>query len=281
MKKSTPTRTKRHGLRNVKTPSVVIFSGGPDSTAAAIWAMKHNFAPELLTFQFSEQQEGELNAAHEVARELNLPLHILDFRSWIGTYGGRVHILMHGALRDTEIPNEDRFLPFASVIVLTIASSWAAHRGIRTVIWGATKDDGSMREEYSQAFSTKLARFLSASSKYKIKILAPLSRLHKFEVLKVYRERPDLFAKTWSSSSGGRVQKGVDPASIARRVAAIMAGVEDRTEYAVKEFKNPVPDDVLRGVRGMSAKSWAPILASNDCSHPTVCGFPPIRNAKR
>lgn len=32
--------------------AVVVFSGGPDSVAAALWAVENDYQPELLTFQF-------------------------------------------------------------------------------------------------------------------------------------------------------------------------------------------------------------------------------------
>ena len=258
-------KKQKQSSRSAKSSqkAVVVFSGGPDSTAAALWALDNDFEPQLLTFKFfAEDQDGELDAARQVAAMLKLPLEIVDLQSLVKTYGGHLHILMHGAKRDKDIPGEKVFLPFASTLVLTVASSWAIHRGIETVIWGATKDDGILRKEYSKQFSAALGRFLSSTSEHRIRILAPLAGLHKFEILRAYIRRPDLFALTWSCTLGANVQSGTDHASVARRVAAMVAGVEDRTKYGDATFENPISGVPKSELKKMTSKRWAAILGS-------------------
>ena len=63
--------------------AIVIFSGGPDSTAAAYWAINEGYEVELLTFRFADNgsQNGELHSAKEVSKELDLQHNFIDFTS--------------------------------------------------------------------------------------------------------------------------------------------------------------------------------------------------------
>ena len=62
--------------------AIVVFSGGPDSTAAALWAQQSGYDVELVTFQFrNAEQYGELKASFKVAEIMGLKHTIFDFRS--------------------------------------------------------------------------------------------------------------------------------------------------------------------------------------------------------
>src|SRR5690348_3274490 len=84
-----------------KQPAVLVFSGGPDSTAAAIWAVSNGFDVSLLTFQFrGADQQGEIFAAQTVARALGLPICIIDFKGPMLAFRSGIHPMMHAGIRD-------------------------------------------------------------------------------------------------------------------------------------------------------------------------------------
>lgn len=171
--------------------------------------------------------------------------------------------MMHGASRDREVAAKESYLPFGPAIVLTVASSWAVHRNIGTVIWGATLDDGSARGDYSQKFSSDLSEVLNSTNSSRIKIIAPLANKHKFEVLKAFSDKPELFSKTWSCGEpNATIQCGKDHACAARRIAARIAGISDATSYRSEAYVNPLSPQELKDLKKVSPRKWAKIL---DC----------------
>lgn len=224
--------------------AVVIFSGGPDSTAAALWAIENNFSAELLTFQFkNKEQYGEIKSAISIASILDLPHTIFDFKSPMQHFKPNAHIMMHAGTVPGDINSSVAHrLPFGTGMMLATAANYAVYNSKNTLVWGATKDDmNSGAFEYSKEFCDSLAELISTASGERVKILMPFIGLHKYEIIKQYfTSRVDLFSLTWSCKVGGSVQSGNCSASIARRVAARIAGIEDKTIYSIDRIEWPL-----------------------------------------
>jgi 7-cyano-7-deazaguanine synthase len=222
--------------------AIVVFSGGPDSTAAALFALAEGYSPTLLTFQFKgKEQYGEIFSSMKVAELLKLPHEIIDFKSPMGSFSPLVYILMHAgsAIRESDKSISHR-APFGGGMVLATACSYALYNGIDTVIWGATLDDqhgGNL--EYSQEFADKMAETVSFGTGTQMKILVPFTRLHKHQVFAHFKGKESLFAHTWSCKKETNIQTGACKACIARRVAARLAGVEDSTRYIMPQLASP------------------------------------------
>ena len=245
--------------------AVVVFSGGPDSTAAALWAMQAEFDVELLTFQFrNKEQYGELKASYDVASYLGLPHSIFDFRSPMQHFPSHVHPLMHSGTKTGDIDTkESHRLSFGAGMVLSTACNYALYNKIYTVIWGATKDDaGGGRFDYTQEFCNLLAMAVSKSTQEDFAIIAPFSTLHKHQVMQSFVGKEGLFAMTWSCKMGGLVQSGNCHASIARRVAARIAGVRDMTVYDTKDIDWPLSEDKLADISKISEDELVHIFQS-------------------
>lgn len=216
--------------------AVAIFSGGPDSTAAALWAVDQGYETELLTFQFRNRtQYGELKAAMDIAGALSLKHTLFDFKSSMEHFQPNAHILMHAGVEANVIDkSQDHRLPFGAAMILTVASNYAIYNGADTLVWGATKSDSqSGNYEYTQDFCDDLSVVLTRILGKDFKIIAPFAEMRKYQVIRThFAAREDLFAKTWSCKSGLDIQSGNCHASRARRVAARMAGIKDLTIYA-------------------------------------------------
>ena len=144
--------------------ALVIFSGGPDSTAAAQWAVSKGYSVELLTFKFTNGtiQDGELNSAKEVSKELGLQHSILDFSSPMNLFSSQSHVLMHiGVPKSIENKDKPQLLSFGSGMVLSTVACYALYNEVYTLIWGATKDDGYLNKDYMQNFASSFAKLIS------------------------------------------------------------------------------------------------------------------------
>jgi len=238
--------------------AVVIFSGGPDSTAATLWAIEKGFDTELLTFQFAGQKQyGEIFAAMVIARLLNRPHTILDFKSPLDSFSPMMRIMMHAGTPKLGIDkSKPHLMPFGSGVILATASSFAIYNGIYHLIWGATKDDGLDNNEYTQEFANRFASLVSHSLGMEFKITVPFGETHKPLVMRQFSERGELFASTWSCKISSVTQCGECIACVARRASVELAGINDTTQYANMNFALPFALSEMSDISEFTEDDW-------------------------
>lgn len=229
--------------------AVVVFSGGPDSTASALWAAANNINVELLTFQYKgAEQYGEIRSSIIIAQLLKMKHTIIDFKSTMASFSPMAHIMMHAGTPEGNSKSESSHLmPFGAGMVLSIAANYAVYNSINTMIWGATKDDGyDNNYQYRKEFADDLAFLISKAIGSTFEIITPFNDLHKHQVMRAhFIGREQIFSNTWSCKKGLSEQSGDCEASIARRVAAQLAGLNDLTVYKNEELIWPssLPSD--------------------------------------
>lgn len=247
--------------------TLVVFSGGPDSTAAAMWAVGAGFKVSLLTFQYrGREQYGEIRASMTVAAALKLPHTIIDFKSTMGSFSPLAHIMMHAGTQEGDFNSRtSHLMPFGAGMVLSIAANYALYNNIKRIVWGATKDDfHDGNYQYGKNFADDLAVLVSKATGTKFEIITPFHDMHKYEIMKeFFSDNEELFAETWSCKGTGQVQSGNCEASTARRISAELAGLRDETVYAHPELTWPTY--LPRGVRG---KDIDPVLLSRAAASP-------------
>jgi 7-cyano-7-deazaguanine synthase len=155
--------------------ALLVFSGGPDSTAAAVWGMDNQFSIELLTFKFrSSQQDGELAAAAKISEMLMLSQTNVDWTSPMAIFPHTMYPLMHaGTPKDHAEDETGSLLPFGAGLILTYAAAFALSKGVNQIIWGATKDDACGNPDYGTAFSNDLAALITRSVGCDVQIHVP------------------------------------------------------------------------------------------------------------
>lgn len=238
--------------------AIVILSGGPDSTSAALWALEEGYEVELVSFQFrNESQYGELKSAIAVADELELPHRIIDFKSPMHVFTEYMHVMMHAGVPELGHTKDEPYLmPFGVGTMLSLAVSYALHEQKYHIVWGATADDGTVHAEYSAAFCNKLSELVEMATNQKVAIHTPFSDMHKAEVLSAFRTRENLFSRTWSCRNGESIQCGNCEGCNARRVASNIAGVTDSTSYREMGFSSPLSEFASADLQALTKKDW-------------------------
>lgn len=246
------------------TKAIVVFSGGPDSLAAALWAQKQKYDPWLLTFQFKQaEQYGEIFAATLLAKLLKFQHEIIDFKSPMLSFAPTVHVLMHAGTPTTTDRSKHHRMEFGAGMVMSTACTFAVYNGIDDVVWGATKDDiFGGRFEYSQEFADGLALLVASTTGRPFRIHVPYAKKSKHQVLAELVGQEELFAASWSCKIGTLLQCGTCQSCVARRVASKAAKLADSTAYHSGEFVSPLSDAQISSIDSMSDDDRAHIFQS-------------------
>ncbi len=159
--------------------TLVVFSGGQDSTTCLFWAMKHYEYVETVTFSYGQRHSQELEVAKEIAAEQGVKHHILDM-SLLGQ-------ITENALtsdiaietKDGEVPNT--FVDGRNHLFLSFAAVLAKQRKIRDIVTGVCQTDFSGYPDCRDVFVKSLNVTLNLAMDYEFVIQTPLMWLDKAE----------------------------------------------------------------------------------------------------
>lgn len=171
---------------------VVVLSGGMDSTVAARLAVekygKENVS--ALTYFYGQRQKIEIEKAKEVAKFLGIKHKVVD-ASFLGDIS-----MGFSANVDTDVqmptirdvlgdPRPKTYVPNRNMILLSIAAAYAEVNNVDTIVCGLQVHDEYGYHDTTQRFVDKLNDVLSENRIIKIKIIAPFSKLSKYDEIKI------------------------------------------------------------------------------------------------
>ncbi len=212
--------------------SVVLLSGGLDSTTALFWAKARGYAPVALCLRYGQRHVKELRAARAVAQRARAHYHEVNLSlPWLKTSS---LVDRRALLPDLPLKRIGRggipstYVPGRNTMFLSIAVSLADAIGAAAVVIGANALDYSgypdCRPEYLEAFG-RVARLGTKSGS--IRILAPLSRLDKRGIIELARKVGAPIDLTWSCYRGERRPCGRCDSCKLRAKGFVEAGLAD------------------------------------------------------
>lgn len=162
--------------------TIVVFSGGQDSTTCLYWAIEQFNEVEAVTFDYGQRHQLEIECAKEIADELGIKQHILDM--------SLLHQLAPNALTrgdikleegdDTKLPNT--FVPGRNLLFLSFAGVLAKQVGAKHLVTGVSETDFSGYPDCRDSFIKSLNVTLNLSMDETFVIHTPLMWLDKKEV---------------------------------------------------------------------------------------------------
>ncbi|OGC29107.1 7-cyano-7-deazaguanine synthase QueC [candidate division WOR-1 bacterium RIFOXYB2_FULL_48_7] len=192
--------------------AIVLLSGGLDSTTTLYYAIDKGYDCRALIFDYGQRHRREIRHAVAVARRVKVPYHLLKINlPWKGSAlldpNSRLPITSHKKI-GKKIPAT--YVPARNTIFLSFALSFAEAVGAEAIFIGANAVDFSgypdCRPTYYRAYEKVIKQGLKSN---KIKIITPLIKLTKTQIIKLGRKLGAPLEETWSCYAGGKKPCGV------------------------------------------------------------------------
>jgi len=165
--------------------SLVIFSGGQDSTTCLAWALREYGKGNVccITFRYGQRHAQEIEAAQKIASDFG----IADHR--IVSLDGYAH-LTDSALFDPRLPIEtppgascpNTVVDGRNMLFLLMAAIVAKQQNIRDIVTGVCETDSSGYPDCRDAFIKSCNATLNLAMDYDFRILTPLMSMTKAQV---------------------------------------------------------------------------------------------------
>lgn len=213
-----------------KEKSVVVLSGGPDSTTVAYWAKKQGYDLHAMTFKYGQIATKETEYAKLIAEMLAIPIKLVDLSALRDIFVGVT------SLCDERIPLTPSFsqpiiVPFRNAIFLSTAVAYATAIGATRIFYGAQGSDESFYPDCRKEFYKSFEVAARLGTDRQLFIEAPFSDIRKSDLIRIGSDLGVPFDLTWSCYRNGPKHCGECESCVNRKNAFREAGVADPTEY--------------------------------------------------
>lgn len=216
--------------------TVVVLSGGIDSTVVAALAHARGDKVSAVTIDYGQRHRREIVAASLVARHYTMAHQLIDLRGLAGVLGGSA--LTDGAV---EVPHGHYALPSMAATVVpnrnailaNVAAGVAVAVKADAIALGVHAGDHPIYPDCRPEFVDALARSVAAGNAgYHVpRVEAPLVHMTKTAVVRLGHQLGAPFELTWSCYEGGTMHCGRCGTCVERREAFDLARVPDPTTY--------------------------------------------------
>lgn len=224
--------------------SVVLLSGGLDSTTALHDAAADHHVLAALSFDYGSKHNGrELAMAREQSRRLGVRHEIIAlpfierlFSSALLRGGAPIP---YGHYEESTM--RQTVVPFRNGILLAIAAGFAESLGGNAVVIAAHAGDHAIYPDCRGEFLDAQAAAIRLGTYARVELLRPFVHLNKAQIVQRGAELGVDFSATWSCYEGGEKHCGRCGTCVERREAFLLAGVPDPTDYAAEPPLPPKP----------------------------------------
>lgn len=222
----------------MKSPAVVLLSGGLDSATVLAIARDAGYACHALSIDYGQRHAAELAAAARLAASLGAVEHRV-IRLGLGDFGGSA--LTDASIAVPEAPTEGipvTYVPARNTVMLALALAWAEVLGARDIFIGVNAVDYSgypdCRPEFIEAFE-RMANLATRAGVEGTRLIihAPLQHLSKAGIIRRGTALGVDYGQTvscYQADEAGRAC-GVCDACRLRRQGFAQAGIADPTVY--------------------------------------------------
>lgn len=217
---------------NSRHQSLVVLSGGQDSTTCLYWALdkfgKENV--ETVTFDYGQRHRIELECAKRVAEVAGVPNTQLPINTFAVLGGNALTGSMdvqNGVDPATQLPNT--FVPGRNLIFLTFAAALAYQKRISHLVTGVAQTDYSGYPDCREKTIQALEKAINLGMESELSIHTPLMFKSKKETVEMARDVGALEAMSFTHTcyNGQQPPCGTCPACLLRSKGFEEAGIPD------------------------------------------------------
>ena len=219
----------------MKEKTVVILSGGMDSTTVTYKAKNAGFDIVALHFNYGQRtQSKELQSFYAICDDLNIQNRYvidLDFFKQIGS--ALVDKNMKIPTNGLEEGIPATYVPFRNGIFLSIATAIAEKEGAKSLMIGVVEEDSSGYPDCRENFIKSMQEAINLGTKddTHIQIITPLIHLRKEDIVKEAIKEGVKLELTWSCYQNEDKACGVCDSCRLRLKGFEKAGLIDPINY--------------------------------------------------
>ena len=210
--------------------SVVVFSGGSDSSTVAYWAKDQGYDVYAITYKYGQIGRREITSALKIAKRLGIPIKVVNLSSLREIFKG-VTSLVDDKIQMTSTFTQPIIVPFRNAIFLSIAVAYATTIGAAAIFYGAQGSDEPFYPDCRREFYKSFEKAAQLGTESNITIEAPFSNVSKSEVIRLGTKLGVLYQLTWSCYLNETKHCGKCESCMNRKKAFREAGIKDPTEY--------------------------------------------------
>lgn len=174
---------------------VVILSGGMDSTITMRMAVEKYGSENVsaLTYNYGQKQKYEIECAKMSTKKLGVQHKIIDAtfledisKGFSANVDENIEMpTIQDVLGD---PRPKTYVPNRNMILMSIAAAYAETQSVDTILCGLQVHDEYGYHDTTQKWVNKVNDLLSENRIIKIKLVAPFSKLSKYDELSLLKE---------------------------------------------------------------------------------------------
>jgi len=191
-----------------KTGSLLLLSGGLDSTVAAALAVADFGVTQALTFDYGQRAgRREVDSAAAIARRLEVAHRVIEL-PWLAAATRTALVDRRAAIpqpspHDLDSPAAHEtaravWVPNRNGVFIAIAAALAEGAGIPRLVVGFNREEGTTFPDNSEAFVAATNRALSFSTLAGVEVVNPVGALDKVEIVRLGREVGAPIPLVWS-----------------------------------------------------------------------------------
>ncbi|HAD82550.1 MAG: 7-cyano-7-deazaguanine synthase QueC [Candidatus Edwardsbacteria bacterium RIFOXYD12_FULL_50_11] len=215
--------------------AVILLSGGLDSATVLFWAIKKGYHPQALIFDYGQRHSREVASARALCKKTGVPFRVISIKlPWQGSslLDKKTTLPRAGSVKNIGLKIPSTYVPGRNTLFLSYGLSFAEATGAGAVMIGANALDYSgypdCRPDFIEAMSKVFKLGTKAGRQGRpIKIVAPLLKLTKSQIIKLGINLGVPYELTWSCYRGGKRPCGTCDSCLLRNKGFDEAGVED------------------------------------------------------
>lgn len=225
----------------MKLPTLVILSGGMDSTVLAYHTAHSAPGHDLIgcvSVNYGQRHSRELQCAAITCADLGVRHHLLNLSSL------RDHLSASSLTSDKAVPEghyeadnmKDTVVPNRNMILIALATGVAISIGAKTIAYGAHAGDHAVYPDCRSEFAGALASAIELCDYDPPKLARPFINKTKKDIVQIGMDLKVPFDHTWTCYKGEAVACGRCGTCVERLEAFAEAGYTDPIKYVDPQF---------------------------------------------